>query len=331
MSTLTLPRAIQRQMAEAEALMNPPAPQDTVDPPAPQDTEVQPRTEPTAPPQDQTQQVQSPPVQTDTTDDVWKRRFESLDGKYRNEVPQLNHLLRQTQSENDQLKQRLDEFSRKLEELSTRPQDPPKPAITHKDAEVFGADLVEMVQRVASESLRQAAEPFSSKFAEMAGRIEQLEQRITGTSRTVQASAQDVFLSRLESKVPNWQQLDKDPQFLGWLGEVDPVYGVPRQAGLDSAVSALDADRAANVFNAYLRSIAPPAASSPSKDLERQVAPSSSSAPSAPASNGPRRFSIAEVEKFYTELRRGMWRGREADAARFEAEINAAIASGNVG
>jgi len=58
-------------------------------------------------------------------------------------------------------------------------------------------------------------------------------------------------LDHLDKAVPDWETINKDPAFLKWLGEMDPLTGIQRQELLNQAHKALDAPRVANFFNSW--------------------------------------------------------------------------------
>jgi hypothetical protein len=113
---------------------------------------------------------------------------------------------------------------------------------------------------------------------------------------------------------------------------VDPVYGLPRQAALNNAYEALDANRTANIFKQYLATLpaAPTTAQQNRQELQRQVAPTRSRTSTAPATStaDKRLYTQGEIANFYEEWRRGFI--DETDAVRMEKEIHAAIAEGRV-
>lgn len=328
MSTLTLPKPIQRLAQADEQFMQAQAD-------AAAGITDQATTEQTADPSpaqpEPTPQSQVPQAPVPAQDDVWKQKFDTLEGKYRSEVPTLNAQLRQSQEINQRLQADLQALQAKVEAISNKPATPEPPASTHKDAEVFGADMIEMVSRVAGESFSKHSQTFMTKVSEFTDRLDALERRLTGVSQSTQMTAQQSFMAQLENNVPDVRALDTDQQFLAWLAEVDPVYGAPRQAALDSAINALDVSRTVAIFNTYKASRAPAAQpTQAAKELERQVAPSTSAASGSPAANAPKYWSMADIDKFYTDVRRGVYRGKDEAAFRIEAEINAAISEGRI-
>jgi hypothetical protein len=136
------------------------------------------------------------------------------------------------------------------------------------------------------------------------------------------------FYAALKGLVPDWEQVNTNDNWLQWLAETDPVYGMPRQAALDNGRKNLDVQRVANVFNAFK-------AAHPVKQqdsLASQVAPTTvaSPAPVTPVATQKPILAAKFIEKFYSDQAKGRYVGREAEMNRLEAEINQAAAEGRI-
>lgn len=256
--------------------------------------------------------------------DPWEARYKTLQGVFNKEVPQLQQQVKTLQGQLDQAIQRLDQATAQAREQQVRQ---PAPAEA-KDVEEFGQDLVSMVSRVAQTAVSRATQAFEDKLNTLANQIVHVSEQLKGTSQTVAATAEQTFFAELTKLVPDWETINGDQAFLQWLGESDPVYGVPRQDALTKAQQQLDAKRVAAVFRAYTgpQQAAPKSGPDP---LEKQVSPKSAAAPQ-PAAPQAQIISAAQVSKFYDDVRRGHYRGKEAEAAQIEQMINAALAEGRV-
>lgn len=209
----------------------------------------------------------------------------------------------------------------------TAAQVPEKPQTNPQDAETFGQDLVEMVQRVAETMFGAAAKAIDARLAAV-------EQRLEGTAQVVAKTAEETFYERLAAAVPDFADINTNEGFLAWLGEEDGVSGMPRQQALTAAGNALDASRTAKVFLAFKATQAPPAPAAPAKpsasaQLARQVSPSSVATPAVRAETKPI-YTVAEVQSFYRDMQSGKYRGREAEASALETTINEALAEGRI-
>ena len=314
-----LPKQIQKQVADADALLavNNTSTLEVVATPA-EPQQAQAPVEPVAVPADPP--VPTAPVTPPAADDAakWEARYKTLQGMHNQNIGEMKTRLKAIEQQNQEM----------AAKLAQRVEVPPAPINDPKDAEVFGSDLVEMVQRVAEQMFGSVAKAFDA-------RIGAIEQSLKGTNQAVVQTAEEMFLSRLKAAVPDYEQVNTEDGFLAWLGEVDVVYGVERQEALTAAGNALDSGRVAQIFNAYKATKAPPAAAAPTvrtatSELNRQVAPSTAAPVRATTSNDPTQFTVQQVQAFYHNMQTGKFRGREAEAARYEAAINQALAEGRI-
>lgn len=274
-------------------------------------------------PQSDPQPAPVPVVQPDPPqEDVWATKYRVLQGKYDAEVPALHHKVRDLETSLRDAIKRLDEAS---QDRQSTPQQ--APTVDPKDVDNFGSDMVEMVNRVASAAIAQAAKAFDAKVTKFEEQIAQLQQKLQGTTEQIMVTAEDRFYENLAKAVPNWEEVNSNQGFLAWLRETDPVYGVPRQIALDNASKALNAERAAAVFKAYLQigNVAPKV----NESLEQQMSPKGS-ATAAPVPVEKPILTAAQVTKFYDDVRKGVYRGREAEAQQIEQLINSAISENRV-
>ena len=322
---MALPKAIQQQVDAADELVaqingETPKPGETdVDPDNP-DNALPPETPPQNPVSQETQPQPDP-----AAEERWERKYLTLKGMYDAEVPRLHAQVKELNTQVQQL------IAEAAAAKATQPKADPAPAktlITEQDKEAFGPDLLDLIERATEQKLAGTRET----EALLRAKIQELEGKLGKVDETVGSSSKEIFLDRLTKQVPNWEAVNVDQGFLAWLAEVDPVYGLPKQAALNNAYEALDANRTANIFKQYLATL-PPAPATPQQnrqELQRQVAPTRSRTSTAPATSAAdkRFYTQGEITQFYEEWRRGFI--DETDAVRMEKEIHAAIAEGRV-
>jgi hypothetical protein len=318
---MALPQQVQAALDAAEATLaatNAPSAPD-VSPVEPA-LDAQPQPDPFG---DAPQQVAAPvePPAPQPKDDVWEARYKSLQGLFNKEVPELQHRVKTLQSNLDEAIQRLNRASEKQESTPAQ-----RPAADPKDVDNFGQDLVDMVSRVSSQAIGQMAQMFEAKFSHIEAKLEGMGQTLQGATQQVAVSAEQAFFDRVTKLVPNWEEVNTQPAFLTWLNEVDPVYGVERHVALKRAQSTLNADHAAAVFNAFL---GPKPQAKKVDPLDSQVSPRGA-ATVAPTPVEKPVLTQAQITKFYDDVRRGNYRGQDAEVARIEQVINAALAEGRV-
>lgn len=328
-----LPQALQRQLEEAEALEKALTQSQQTDTPESQtqDTDVittnspEHKAEPT-PEAHKPDEIPPIKVKPGKEDDVeyWRSRATSMYGLNQTQAQQLHEMRNQVSV-----------LTSELANLKAKPSEPERvdPLVTDKDVETFGSDLIDLQERVAKKAVAEARGQFQAVIDKQADYIKQLEAKVGVVDQQVTASAQDRFYESLAKQVPDWEQVNGDQRFLVWLGEVDSMTGVARQAYLDDAANRMDLPRVVAIFNAFKELTAPAQAAAPvvsqgkKQELERQVAPSKSKA-SAPTDSGKRLWTRAEYER---ALDPRYTKHLSADeASKLEAEADLAVAEGRV-
>lgn len=286
---------------------------DPKDPP----TKPEPSAQPEAPPAE--------PIPPPQEDNIWQRRYESLQGKYNAEVPRLNTQVR--------------ELSNKLEELTEQLKKKPEPAeteantgVTQADIENFGPDMIDVINRLAQSKAVEATKDLSSRLDSLLRENRDLKNSLQQVSETQQTTAQSQLFQTLTSLVPNWKQINSDQRFHAWLAEYDPISGLQRQSLLEDAQRQNNADRIATIFNAFLNTLpkAPAPAPQNNSEVERQVQPGRSKVTPQPSASSQKVLSQADIHRFYVECAQGKYQGRDADRIKMEQEIDAAVAEGRV-
>jgi len=324
---MALPKAIQQQVEEADALVANMTGEKTEGEVV---NEVPPETEPQqVAPEPEVQPVEEPKqtVSQETTAPVpeskWENKYHTLKGMYDAEVPRLHAEMREMKAQ----LQKLAEERAELQAKAETPVEPQRSLITEQDKEAFGPDLIDLIERATESKLVDSRK----READLIKEIKDLKSQLGNVSERQVMSDKDRFLMGLSARVSDWEQYNTDPGFLEWLQQVDPVYGMPRQYGLNSAYEAFDVGRVATIFETYKALVAPKQApQAPKQELQRQVAPtrSRSSTPPAADSQNQRFFSQQEIEQFYDEWRRGYIDNDEA--VRMEKEIHAAISQNRI-
>jgi hypothetical protein len=245
-----------------------------------------------------------------------EQSFKTLQGKYSAEVPRYAEQLRERDRE-------LAELRQQLAEAKPAPAQPEgrkaKYGLTDEQIETYGEDLVALAEQVADRIVDER----------LAKSVQPIEQRL-------RASAQEAFAARLETLVPGMGEINADPAFAAWLGETDPFSGQTRRELADAAIAAMDAQRTARFFTAFLDQnkpihtaapsapVAPPRPATPS--LAAQVMPR----PSAPLPQAPAKpvYTLAQYNEAMTLLTKGGHSAQEAEQIR--NEFIAAFAEGRV-
>lgn len=233
--------------------------------------------------------------------DDFEHKYRVLQGMYEADVKQLKTSVRAL-----------------TEAQSARAQEPPPlPVAEPRDVELFGNDMMDMVQRYVTGAV-----------STLEARIQNMEAQLGSVTQETALTKEQQFYALLGQLVPNWRAVNDTDAWLQWLGVKDEVYGLPRQAALDNAFSRLDAQQVAKVFNAHVSSV--PTAPAPAS-MENQITPDGASSTAPQAGAAKPILSERAITAFYNDKARGAYRGREAEADALEAQIDTAVAEGRVG
>lgn len=258
------------------------------------------------------------------SDDTWRKRYETLSGKFNAEVPRLHAEVRELRGEirhrDDQLNQLRGEVER-LKQTAT----PPKPAedplasdVVKRLRDDYGDDFMEAVRAVARAEMSTSTSP------------DKVQKEIEDIKAGQQRLASESFFQALGNAVPSWEQVNVDPKFLEWLGHSDPFTGQTRKELLQAAADRLDSGRVISIFRAYLDTTKPPAA--PPNNIgggrppQKPIAPGRSRTAEPPAQRP--RYTMDDWNKLQADAQRGVYAGREQEYLKKEAEIHAALFGG---
>lgn len=269
---------------------------------------------------------------TTKEEQTYEQRWRSLQGMYNADTTRLR-------AENNQLNQRLTQLEQLLSSLSAPQAQGTATAqvsklVTDKDVEEYG-DSIDVMRRAAREEVMAAR----AEIDELKRALSQLHTsvvpKVESVAQRQALNAEQMFWSELSAEVPDWREINANQDFHSWLLEIDPLSGMTRQTFLDSAQSQLDARRVAGFFrmwqSASSGSVAQQTRSATASQLERQIAPgrgrtASSTATSTEAKN----YTRAEVAKFFDDVRKGVYKGREQERDRIERDIFAAQGEGRI-
>ena len=303
---MSLPRAVQEAEQRADELLRQlsaakqPQPQEVEVAANDQQTEARPNPNAavSAEPVTEPQAIEAPLAEEDPS---WEQRYRSLRGKYDAEVPRLA-------ASNRELNAKLQSMQNEIEAIKAAKDSSRESLVKPEEVQEFGEPLVDLIRRAAREEV-------SAKDAEILALKAKLERFEASNVKVAEIS----FYEGLTRAVPDWEELNRNQDFLNWLAEYDELTGLQRQDSLDDAVRSNDANRAARFFNKW-KEISTKKAATVTKSLESQVVPQTSTVSTAPP--GKKIWSRAEIDDFYAKARRGEI--SDKDMVAIEADIHAA-------
>lgn len=264
----------------------------------------------------------------------WEQKYRTLQGMYNAEVPRLQGAVRELVEKNQGMEAMLASMQLPSSDDATSQSS----LLSAEEIEDYGEDMIGVVKKAAREEI-------GNELATLQNENRMLRQQVGSVASKTQGDAVNQFYSQLASQVPNWAEVNKEKEFLVWLSERDAYSGQPRQEMLNVAFKQNDAARVAVFFRGYLndRQITAPtsdqeaaaAAPQPTANLDTLVAPGSanvsvSSAPAQGAGGNGKIYSSGEVQAFYRDVQRGVYRDDPASKNRVEKAIIKAGREGRI-
>lgn len=320
---MALPKAVQRQKEEAEQLEkemleqqaqgdNPP-----VETPPAVTTPVE--TPPVETPPVETPPVETPPVPP-TDENVSRAEYNKLQqaydtllGRFRKEVKQLSEDKTYLQGQLQGLRERLDVLEKApITGGKTTPSVTTPPA--NEKLAKFQHDFPDIYEAMVE------------YFGQAKGTGEDVTKRIEQVEEKVVQSEAIKFFDALALRVPDWEKLNNDPNYIDWLMTKQKGTPYTKHQLLNLAVQNLDVNDAAMYFEEYKAEMgikAPPVTSSEippvpptapnAQDKTKRVAPTGVSGAAPPAGGGGEKkiFTQKEIDDFYRDKALGRLRHRQ--------------------
>ena len=270
----------------------------------------------------------------DPNSETYAQKWRTLQGMYNAEVPRLHQQNRELAQRVQQMEQLLATLSAQSQASTTSESQQATQLVTEKDVEEYG-ESIDMMRKVSREELI----PVAQRLAAIEQALRQMQVNVVPQVQAVvqrqQLNAEQQFWADLAALVPNFREVNGNPDFQSWLLEADPLTGITRQTYLDDAQRALDARRVANFFHTWLEKtgqalVAQPTGRVAGSELERQVAPGRSKSTGTPATSKGKTYTPDDIRTFFDAVRSGKYKGREQERDRIERDIFAAQREGRI-
>lgn len=254
-------------------------------------------------------------------DKTWEHKYRSLQGMLLSKMQPLQRDLAAAQAERQQL---LDEIA----VLRQKAENPPTPLITEQDRSTYGDDMLDTIRRQALEAVQPEIESLRSQLAAEQTRNQQLERFMATLNDATVTTVANSFYDSLDAGCSDWEAVNKDPQFLQWLNQYEPLAGTTRHASMMRAFEAKNANDVLYFFNTWKQQSG--YGSKRKDDRQQFVSPPKGAGAPAPADKKPagRQWTRAEVSAFYANKARGKYTPEAA--AEIERDILAAPAEGRL-
>jgi hypothetical protein len=172
--------------------------------------------------------------------------------------------------------------------------------LTNQDYQVYGDDLINMTARAAHDAVAPELEDVKRRQAEIAQREQRLQNQM-------------VFRA-LDDAMPDWRITNDSDVFKAWLSQQEELSGRRAWDLLLEAFHSADVPRILRFFRDFRAIGQAPAA--------QAQTPSVGGTPPRQQTPAPQNMSTA-IEKFYSDVAPGKWRGREEAKNREEARLHA--------
>lgn len=303
---MTLPRAVQKQQELAEELQK--SLYETQETPAgaleEEDKAEVKQTEATT---EKPQPAPEPSIEDDghadpveeSIDELYRKlqaAHQTLQGKYRAEVPRLQQ---QVNTLNAQLND-----AKRLQ------------ATAEKSAETAKAQLSDEVSRLREEIGSDATDALDSYAQKL------VQSKLDSYQEGESEKTTNRFWNSLYSRVPDFDQVNKSPEFVKWLQNTDLDTGLTYQDTLNKAGETLDVITVIDLTKQFKRENQQREA--PRKNpIEDHVSPKNRQTVTQ-AREKPT-YTPVDYVNLQEQIRKGEWRGREAEARELEKEIHEAL------
>lgn len=251
--------------------------------------------------------VEGEEAQPDATDSEFTRlehAYRSLQGRYNNEVERARSVVEEQAARMVALQQQLLDLTARVTENSTAEKKVLTPSrdeniLTDDEVRDYTPQFFDMMRRVIRSEIGEAVD---SRVAAITPRVDKLADRISDHDASAERARWARFDAYMDANVSGWREQDADPDFSGWLKQVDAFSGVERMKILHDAIHSEQMARVKLIYEGYAserQAISPPrrasaaaaapAAAANGRDkLSRMAAPNGgrSSRPAPPATAG---------------------------------------------
>lgn len=343
---VTVPEHVRRAAEQAEAIHK-----QAYEPPAPTAEEIAARARdatnpnelpraqelPVAKPADQ-QQPALPGVDPKTgevvSEESWHQRYLSMQGRWQSAQKTIGAMEEQMRQLGVELVRTQNMMQQPNAQLPPTAQNHNK-LITDEDRANYGDDIIDLARRAATEALTPEIEALRAD-----------NQRL---NRQVSTSGKRELFQELTAAIPGWRQVNQTVQWKTWLTLPNIYTGTIRQKMLDAAIAGAEAPKVIALFKDFLAEANATGQTVPmggqEQQLQQQPAPRDAAlnletlaAPGRARPAGGENQTPAEkpiykrtdISKFYDDVRKGLYAGREAEYRATEADLTAAQREGRI-
>ena len=216
-----------------------------------------------------------------------------------------------------------------LQEASATSPRSVKDLVSKEELDIIGDEGISSIDKITRKAIAEAVEPLKEQISRANTAS------INATEREAQSARDDannIFLSKLKSLVPDYEQLDTETGFDTYLKGIDNASGSPRFSLFKQAQSNGDVGRVADFFKGYKKTKKPTA----TETLNRKITPQSvggSSPEQTAVTNGGnvQLYKMSDYNNFMADINKGKkYAGRQSEADAIEREFDMAFMEGRM-
>jgi hypothetical protein len=227
--------------------------------------------------------------------------------------------------------------------------------LSDEERKEYGEDVLNVMGRRTMEIVGPDIQRLTAVVNQLMADNAQLKAQMGGVRNVVHQDASGRFYDILDREMPDWDETNHDPEFVRWLGVVDPYSGRVRSDLLNEAHRQNEATRVLNLMRGYRaeRGItgaavnpvgnlqpnsgnggAPPVNGgvrpSPQFELQSLAAPGRAKSGQPPTPPDKPFFTNSDISRFYADVTKGVYEGRDAEKAQLEQALFSAAKEGRI-
>lgn len=256
-------------------------------------------------------------------EESYKKRYSSFKASADKTIYNLRREIASFRTANSELQNQIDNLSLKLAQLTSTSNDPLKDIITDDDVINIGEEAIDVIKRVTKQASEASTAPLQDEIKKLKMEKIQEQKRLAEERHKV---AYNRFLINLEEIVPDYAAINLDSKFKEFMEGHDDLTGESRLASFRQAEEYLDAQRVADFFLTFKES----QPRSKKEKLEENMTPTASNATEVTKSKTVETFTARQVEDFFNDIARGVYRNRQKEANELETRISKAYIEGRI-
>jgi len=259
--------------------------------------------------------------------EYWKKRALEAEGRFNKSKPVYDRNIKELKDENLALQRdrvnQLKTINNLQQKLSVKQ--------TNSIDSVFDKETTDILGEKTSSAIKETLKKQQETINQLTDQLRNQEVRTEeGKVETAAANEYNSFIGELTELVPDQAAMNADKAFVKWLSEPN-ARGKIRMDLLRSAERSRDAERVAQFFLDYKSETNKANAS---KDtIAARTGPSNQATDNTVSDNKPgeaREFKESEVDAFYKDVTKGVYKGRHDERLKLESEIEQAYIQGKI-